>query len=127
LDFVKDLRSRGEIVVIGISSDKRVKDRKGVDRPVHGQIDRALMVDALRDVDYTLIAPLPAKGVPPTMRILCRLQPDMFVTRDTKWNQYRQQVEQLGTKLIIDIPRKINSTSRILKRLENWPDQKIRF
>lgn len=115
VDFLKNLRSRGDIVVIAVSTDGRVKERKGSSRPIHTQKDRALIIDAMRDVDFTTIAPERDNDIPPTIRILEKLKPDHFVTRDQKWALYSDNVQAHGTNLVIETPKKVNSSSRIIK------------
>lgn len=118
IESFKNLRKYGDIVVVAVSTDKRVRQRKGPKRPILGQQDRLALVDAIRYVDYALIAPEPNKNqTVPTMRILTTLRPDVFVSIDKKWIPFKKEIEDLGVKLEI-IPRgNLNSTSRIIKRI----------
>ena len=120
IESFKNLRKSGNVVVIAVSTDKRVRQRKGPKRPILSERDRLALVDAIRYVDYALLAPEPNRLRPvPTMQILARLQPDVFVSIDKKWLPFKKDIENLGTKLKI-IPRgNINSTSRIIKKILN--------
>ena len=55
LNLFRYLKERCEIVVVGIDSDKRVKQLKGVNRPFNNQDDRKFMLKSLRFVDEVYI------------------------------------------------------------------------
>lgn len=118
IESFKNLRRFGDVVVIGVSSDKRVQERKGLNRPILSEKDRLVIVDSIKYVDYALLAPNPAKNKPvPTIRILAILKPDIFITIDKKWVPFRKNVESLNVILKI-IPRSnINSTSRLISKI----------
>ncbi len=50
--YLNEAKSLGDILVIGINTDKSVKRLKGEDRPVNGEADRAFMLLNLKAVDY---------------------------------------------------------------------------
>ena len=115
----KNLKKFGNTVVISVSKDKRVKQKKGPDRPILLEKERLFLVDSIRYVDYCLLAPKPNKNKPvPTMRILAALKPDIFVTIDKKWLPFRKDVERLGVQLKI-IPQisDYSTTTRIISRI----------
>lgn len=118
IESFKNLRKFGDIVFIAVSSDKRVQERKGSDRPILSEKERLVMVDSIRYIDYALLAPNSAKNKPvPTIRILAALKPDIFITVDKKWLPFRKDVESLNVRLKI-IPRgNTNSTSRIISKI----------
>tara|TARA_B100000131_G_C18054607_1_gene587845 strand:- start:315 stop:722 length:408 start_codon:yes stop_codon:yes gene_type:complete len=51
INLIKHLKNKCDLVIIGIDSDKRVKQSKGSDRPFNSQQDRKLMLESLRFVD----------------------------------------------------------------------------
>jgi rfaE bifunctional protein nucleotidyltransferase chain/domain len=80
LDAVKAL---GDIVIVMLSGDDRVKVRKGPQRPIIPERDRAQMLDALKAVDYVFIDPatnLPDEVDPIHAEIVAKLQPDIYAT-----------------------------------------------
>lgn len=116
IEYFKSIRKFGDIVVIAVSSDKRVRERKGPGRPILNQKERLALMDAVSFIDYCLIAPSPQKNKPvPTMRILALLRPDIFTSGDKRWFQYEKEIEKLGVRLKILLSNKINSTTRIIK------------
>ncbi len=54
--YIKDyLKNKSDEVIIGIDSDKRVKELKGPHRPINNERDRKLMLESLSFVDSVLI------------------------------------------------------------------------
>ena len=49
------LKNKSDEVIIGIDSDKRVKELKGPHRPINNERDRKLMLESLSFVDSVLI------------------------------------------------------------------------
>lgn len=52
VSYLNEAKSLGDILVIGINTDKSVKRLKGEDRPVNSEADRAFMLLNLKAVDY---------------------------------------------------------------------------
>jgi rfaE bifunctional protein nucleotidyltransferase chain/domain len=48
-------KSEGDILVVGLNSDRSVRALKGPERPIQRQDDRAEILAALRAVDYVVI------------------------------------------------------------------------
>ena len=48
-------KSEGDILVVGLNSDRSVRELKGPQRPVQRQEDRAEILASLRSVDYVVI------------------------------------------------------------------------
>lgn len=61
LEYAKNLRmsngkySRKNRLIVGIDSDRRVKELKGKDRPINNQEDRKRMLESLKFVDDVVI------------------------------------------------------------------------
>jgi D-beta-D-heptose 7-phosphate kinase/D-beta-D-heptose 1-phosphate adenosyltransferase len=52
LNYAKSL---GDFLTVGIDSDRRVQEKKGLTRPVNNVGDRAYMLQNLKAVDYVVI------------------------------------------------------------------------
>ena len=52
--YLSEAKSLGDILVVGINSDKSVKELKGPSRPINSLSDRALILSELRYVDYVV-------------------------------------------------------------------------
>lgn len=83
LRYLQAVRTLGDIVVVMLSGDQRIQARKGTKRPIIPQQDRALMLDALKVVDYVFIDPATSSPdeVDPIHAIIAeQLQPDVYAT-----------------------------------------------
>lgn len=119
--LIEKMRTFGDLVVIAISTDKRVKQRKGPSRPIHNQKTRLAVIDAIKGVDYALIAPEPAKDQPvPTIQVMSSLRPDVFITCEPDWGKFKLLVNSLGTEYvrIPRLSRRVSTTHTIKKVLE---------
>jgi glycerol-3-phosphate cytidylyltransferase len=55
LRYLEASKALGDILVVGLNSDKSVKRLKGESRPINNQEDRAEMLLALKPVDFVVI------------------------------------------------------------------------
>lgn len=117
------LARAGDVSVVGITPDNRVKARKGPARPVQQRETRLAVVDSLRGIDYTLLTP----GSPPAgyrfvgHAVLRALHPDILLTGDSAWESDREWVEAQGTEIRY-VPRKPGSPSTT-QTLEGYLDR----
>ena len=54
-EMLKYAKSLGDIVMVGIDSDKKVKKDKGFDRPFNSAEDRKFALESIKYVDKVLI------------------------------------------------------------------------
>jgi len=55
IKYLESAKSFGDILIVGINSDKSVKALKGSSRPINEQTDRAYLIAALKAVDLVVI------------------------------------------------------------------------
>lgn len=55
IELIEFARAHGDVLVVGINSDRSVRELKGEGRPVYPELDRARIVAALAAVDYVTI------------------------------------------------------------------------
>ncbi|MCD6583350.1 MAG: D-glycero-beta-D-manno-heptose 1-phosphate adenylyltransferase [Candidatus Omnitrophica bacterium] len=55
IKVIKEAKSKGDILVVGINSDSSVRKIKGPQRPILDERARAKVVSALEDVDFVII------------------------------------------------------------------------
>jgi D-beta-D-heptose 7-phosphate kinase/D-beta-D-heptose 1-phosphate adenosyltransferase len=53
--YLHTAKSYGDILIVGLNSDKSVKKLKGKNRPINTQDDRAYILASLQSVDYVVI------------------------------------------------------------------------
>jgi D-beta-D-heptose 7-phosphate kinase / D-beta-D-heptose 1-phosphate adenosyltransferase len=55
LQLIGFARRQGDVLVVGVNSDRSVRELKGPGRPINGAADRARMLAALELVDYVVV------------------------------------------------------------------------
>ena len=53
--YLNEAKRHGDILIVGVNSDKSVKKLKGETRPINSENDRSFVLDGLKAVDYTVI------------------------------------------------------------------------
>ena len=122
IDYLRDVKALGDILVIAVKSDAEIKSYKESGRPIQNEDVRATIMDAIRYVDYVLVAPDPSEGDMPRLAVARKLKPDVVVTVSDKWKAYKSELKALGVELNIIPIEKVNSTTSIIERIHNRPD-----
>src|SRR3989337_2633922 len=72
--YLKEARSLGDVLVVGLNSDESVRAIKGMNRPIVSQGERAEGLSSLRDVDYAVIF-----NEPDPYNTIAAVKPDILV------------------------------------------------
>ncbi|OGR82089.1 MAG: glycerol-3-phosphate cytidylyltransferase [Elusimicrobia bacterium RIFCSPHIGHO2_01_FULL_64_10] len=72
--LLRAARSRGDILVVGLNSDRSVRRLKGPGRPLMGERSRAEVLSALSAVDYVTLF-----SEPTPLETIAALKPDVLV------------------------------------------------
>jgi rfaE bifunctional protein nucleotidyltransferase chain/domain len=117
--YLETARNHGDLLLIGVNSDRSVQELKGPDRPVTSENDRAAVLAALESVNGVCIFTDKA-----ATRFLAASQPDIYIkggdyTLETLNQEERRAVEQSGGRIVIlpFVPGK--STTGILKKISS--------
>ena len=120
LNYLEQVKKYGDVVVVLLSGDNRVKARKGSKRPIIPEAQRAQMLDALEYVDYVLIDPSelsPDQEDPVHAEILQQLRPDFYVTDGPDPRFYNlMDKEQF---IVLERLQLEPSTTSIIQRIES--------
>ena len=111
LEAARDL---GDMLVLGLNSDRSVRENKGPSRPMVPEADRAEVAAALAAVDYVVLFD---EATP--REIIARVLPDILV-KGSDWGPDeivgREEVEAAGGR-VVSIPLEPGySTSSIIER-----------
>lgn len=115
--FLQKAKQAGDILIVLLESDAKIKKLKGVDRPVHTQIERSLVLSALKSVDY--IIPLPnLRNEKSYDRIMEKIKPDIIAATYGVENSHHQRSAKLVGARLKYVTKLIgnHSTTGILKR-----------
>lgn len=55
VEYLASAKSEGNLLIIGLNSDSSVRRLKGIGRPINNEQDRAVVLSALKPVDYVII------------------------------------------------------------------------
>jgi len=105
ISYLNLAKREGDILIVGLNSDKSVRSLKGSNRPVNSIDDRSQILAALSSVDH--IVPFDAKTPIDLIRII---KPDVFV----KGGDYTRE-----TLPEADLVEELGGTVRILPYLED--------
>ncbi|MDP2646185.1 MAG: D-glycero-beta-D-manno-heptose 1-phosphate adenylyltransferase [Desulfobacterales bacterium] len=113
--YLKAARSEGDVLVVGLNSDRSVRAIKGPGRPIVGQDHRSEVLAGLQWVDYVVIFDEPD----PSRLIEC-LKPDVLV-KGADWSETdivgADRVKACGGKVVrVPLTAEI-STSMIIRKI----------
>jgi D-beta-D-heptose 7-phosphate kinase / D-beta-D-heptose 1-phosphate adenosyltransferase len=98
-EYLAFCRRCGNIVVVGLNSDRSVKELKGPGRPINNQHDRAVVLASLECVDYVVIFD---EATP--IELIKLVKPDVLV-KGEDWKDKgvvgREFVESYGGKVML--------------------------
>jgi rfaE bifunctional protein nucleotidyltransferase chain/domain len=114
LDYLEFARNQGDILIVGINSDKSIYRTKGEGRPVVPEQQRAEVLAGLECVDYVTVFEEDEPA-----NLIGRILPDILV-KGEDWSHYisgREAVEQNGGKVVLARLTPGLSTSRLIERI----------
>jgi len=113
--YLEGAKALGDILVVGINSDRQVTNLKGPGRPIMSETERAEMVASIAAVDWVTIF-----DEPTVENLLLALHPDIHA-KGTDYTEEtvpeRDVVASYGGRVAIAGDPKNHSTSEILNRL----------
>ena len=113
--YLQDARAQGDLLVVGLNSDRSVRRLKGEGRPVLNEDSRAKLLSALECVDYIILFEDDTVD-----RLLIELKPHLHCkggdyTPDTV--PEKETVKQYGGATSITGGQKIQSTRWLFKEI----------
>lgn len=119
IQYLNQAKTHGDVLVVGINTDKGVKKLKGPERPINPLEDRVQVLSALSCVDH--IVPFD-EDIP--YQLIRLIQPDVFV----KGGDYTRKtlpeaaiVEEMGGQVQILPYIENHSTTGIIERIRQTP------
>jgi D-glycero-beta-D-manno-heptose 1-phosphate adenylyltransferase len=117
--YLEGARREGDLLVVGVNADSSVCNLKGPGRPILDENARALLVAALRCVDYVVLF-----AEPNVEALLAELRPDVHAkgtdyTADTV--PERNVAARLGIRVAIVGDPKDHSTGELLESIRKAP------
>ena len=117
IHYLHCARQLGDVLIIGINSDRSVKKLKGALRPIMNQDERVLVLSALASVDYITIF---EEDTP--LQLISSILPDVLV-KGADWDVReivgKETVESAGGAVISLPYQKGLSSTAIVERILN--------
>jgi rfaE bifunctional protein nucleotidyltransferase chain/domain len=117
--YLQGARSEGDALIVGVNADSSVCRLKGPGRPILDEGARALLVAALRAVDYVVIFP-----EPDVEALLEELRPEVHA-KGTDYSAEsvpeRATADRLGIRVAIVGDPKNHSTRELLRSVRQAP------
>jgi len=121
--YLEKAKSHGDVLIVGVDSDKKVQNRKGPDRPIVKQDERLAMLAHVRHVDVvTLKSEKAAKWA-----LIKLIRPDVLVaTQQTYTPTQVKELKQYCTEVVILEPQATTSTSAKMRRMNIGMSEKMK-
>jgi len=122
IEFLKFCRHQGDVVVVGLNSDKSVKIIKGPDRPIHNQVDRAAVLGAMESVDCIIIF-----DEPDPLKLIEKVRPDVLV-KGRDWEKKgvvgADFVRSYGGKVVLAPLVEGKSSTQVIEKIKSLAAKK---
>ncbi len=117
IDYLKKTKALRDILIIGINSDESVKKIKQQNRPINKLLDRMIVLDSIKYVDY--VVPFNEETPENLIKII---KPDVL-TKGGDWNKKdvvgSDFVKSYGGRTVIIPYIKGKSTTNTIKRIQD--------
>ncbi len=116
IHILKEAKKRGDILIVGLNSDKSVKKIKGKKRPLINEIDRAAHLESLEFVDFVVIY-----NDKTPEKIIRKINPDILVKGSEYKNKFiagKNYILKKKGKVILVGKYKNYSTTKLLDTLK---------
>lgn len=120
--YCEEAKKYGDVLIVGVDSDEKVKSRKGPDRPIVPQEERLEMLTYLKPVDLVVLK----KHDDPKWQLIKLVKPDVLVaTKQTYTDEQIKELHQWCKKVIVLDPMATTSTSAKLRLVQMGAANKI--
>lgn len=120
--YLCDAKKFGDVLFVGVDSDKKIRKRKGPDRPVVPEDERIEMLTYVEDIDHVILKKLNHSK----WELLKLIRPDVLVTIDeTHSVEQLTQLKKFCGKIKILERRATTSTSAKIRLVQIGAEKKI--
>lgn len=116
--YFEEAKKHGDLLVVGVDSDKKVRVRKGPDRPVVPQEERLEMVTHLRSVGIVTLK----EHNMPRWHLIKTVRPDvLIITKETQDKYSKEEMKEISSycgKIVTLNPMATTSTSAKIRLLQ---------
>lgn len=123
--YLDKAKSYGDVLIVGLDSDEKVRKRKGPDRPVVPEDERMEMLTYFRSVDYVVLKPATEQK----FLLVKTIHPDVLVVTEETYSRYSpEQIAELKAlckKITVMKSQATTSTSAKIRLMQIGAAKKI--
>ncbi len=120
--YMAKAKEHGDVLIVGVDSDAKVRRRKGPDRPVVPEGERMEMIEHLKSVDLVVLKEVEALK----WKLIKIVRPDTLIaTAETYTPEKLLNVKKLCKEVVVLDPQATTSTSAKIRRLQITTANKI--
>jgi D-beta-D-heptose 7-phosphate kinase/D-beta-D-heptose 1-phosphate adenosyltransferase len=112
----------GDVLIVGVDSDEKVRQRKGPNRPIVPEDERMEMLTHLRSVDYVVLK----EAGEEKFGLIKLIKPDVLIaTAQTYDDQTIKNLEKICGKVVVLEPMATTSTTAKIRLMQMNTARKI--
>lgn len=111
--YLESAKQHGDLLIVGVDEDKKVKHRKGPDRPVVPEDERLEMLVHLNSVDLVVLKRLKD----PKWSLIKAVEPDVLITIGENYDDKQRRELKKYCKEVIVMPRQATTSTSAKIRL----------
>lgn len=120
--YLEAAKRHGDILIVGVDSDKKVRARKGPDRPIVPENERMEMVIHLRPVDLVVLK----RHDDPKWHLIKTVRPDVLIAvKETYASAEIRKLKKYCGKIVVLDRQATTSTSAKIRKLQLKTAKKI--
>lgn len=113
--YFEAAKAHGDILIVGVDSDEKVRARKGPERPIVPEAERMEMLTHMRYIDFVYLKP----HVAPRWHLTKAVQPDVLIaTKETYSEEEITELKNHCKEVFILEPQATTSTSAKIRRMQ---------
>lgn len=113
--YFEEAKKYGDVLIVGVDSDEKVRARKGPERPIIPEEERLEMLTHVRYIDIAYLKPRSA----PRWETIKVIQPDVLIaTRETYTDAELIELKSFCKEIIVLDPQAATSTSAKIRRMQ---------
>jgi D-beta-D-heptose 7-phosphate kinase/D-beta-D-heptose 1-phosphate adenosyltransferase len=108
-------RKYGDVLIVGVDSDEKVRQRKGPNRPIVPENERMEMLTHLRSVDYVVLKQMGEEK----FHLIKLIKPDVLIaTAETYDEQTIKKLEKICGQVVVLDPMATTSTTAKIRLMQ---------
>ena len=120
--YLEKAKKVGDVLIVGIDSDKKIQQRKGPERPIVPEEERMEMVLHIRPVDFVILK----KHDEPKWNLIKTIRPDVLIAvEDTYSTEELEALKEHCQEITVLERQATTSTSAKIRRMQITTAQKV--